>query len=154
MKKEEARERDGLAGEIKQLAEAQKSMTLLIEERQKRQGEVEQALGAERLKVITLGRQAESLKDLIAKLEQRLDGTARGRSGARPADEARASGDLPPDLPPCAIRDGWSRQSRSLRQKVSCLCRPTVLECTSSAPPTVWGALKRGCRSRHGREPR
>ena len=72
VKKEEARERDGLAGEIKQLAEAQKSMTLLIEERQKRQGEVEQALGAERLKVITLGRQAESLKDLIAKLEQRL----------------------------------------------------------------------------------
>jgi septal ring factor EnvC (AmiA/AmiB activator) len=45
-------------------------MSLLIEERRKRQAETEKALEKERQRAIALARQADSLKDLIAKLEQ------------------------------------------------------------------------------------
>ena len=92
LKKDSAVEHDRLAGELAQLGEAQKRMTFLNEERQHRLTEVEQALGAERQKVLALGRQADSLKDLIAKLEQRLDGAARtARAAARPSEATRPS---------------------------------------------------------------
>jgi murein hydrolase activator len=104
VKKEGATERDRLAGDLAELAEAQKGMTSLIEERQKRQSEIEQAIGAERQKVLALARQADNLKDLIAKLEQRLDTAARAsRATTKPADDARPTGDLGPGL--AALRD-------------------------------------------------
>jgi len=62
----------------------------LIGERQKRQGEVEKALAAERQRAADLARQADNLKDLIVKLEQGLDSATRAaRAAARGSDESR-----------------------------------------------------------------
>ena len=44
-------------------------MNLLIDERQKKQSQAEQALEAERQRAAELARQVDNLKDLIAKLE-------------------------------------------------------------------------------------
>src|SRR5262249_48550117 len=58
----------------------------LIEERQKKQTEAEKALETERQRAIALARQADSLKDLIAKLEQDVSLSARAAGAARPQD--------------------------------------------------------------------
>ncbi len=92
VRKDKAIERDQLSGRLADLADAQHSMTSLIEERQKRQAEVELAIGTERQRALTLARQADNLKDLIGKLEQGLDGPSRtGRLAARPNDDTRSA---------------------------------------------------------------
>jgi septal ring factor EnvC (AmiA/AmiB activator) len=65
-----AAERDGLARDLEALSAERQRMSLLIEERQKKQVETEKALEAERQRAIALARQADGLKDLIAKLGQ------------------------------------------------------------------------------------
>src|ERR1051326_6114390 len=65
-----AKERDDLGRDLAVLSEERQRMSLLIEERRKRQAETEKALEKERQRAIALARQADSLKDLIAKLEQ------------------------------------------------------------------------------------
>ena len=52
-------------------------MSALIGERQKQQAEREKALDAERTRAAELAKQADSLKDLIAQLEQGLDPATR-----------------------------------------------------------------------------
>ena len=69
-------EREALAAHAKSLSEERQKMSLLIEERQKKQAETEKALEAERQRAIALARQADSLKDLIAKLEQDVTASA------------------------------------------------------------------------------
>src|SRR5436305_3454870 len=64
-----ATEREDLARDLAALSEERQRMTLLIEERQRKQVEAEKALETERQRAIALARQADSLKDLIAKLE-------------------------------------------------------------------------------------
>ena len=95
-----AAERDGLTRELAALAEQQLRMTLLVEQRQKRQTEAEKELDSERQHAVALSRQADNLKDLIAKLEGSLDGGARA---ARNAEEGRALGDTRADL--SALKD-------------------------------------------------
>jgi septal ring factor EnvC (AmiA/AmiB activator) len=91
---EKATERDQFSGRLSELARAQTSMASLVEERQKRQAEVEQAIGTERQRVLTLSRQADNLKDLIGKLEQGLDSSTRAaRAAARPVDDSRPNGE-------------------------------------------------------------
>ena len=68
-------------------------MTVLIEERQKKQAETEKALEAERQRAAELARQADNLKDLIGKLEQGLDQRDPGRARGAPAAKA-TPGDL------------------------------------------------------------
>ena len=80
VKKETAAERNLLAGQLAELADVQKRMAALVEERQKRQAEIEEAIAGERQRALALSRQVDNLKDLIGKLEQGLDGTGRGRS--------------------------------------------------------------------------
>jgi len=75
-------------------------MSLLVEQRQKRQSDAERELDAERQHAVTLSRQADNLKDLIAKLEVNLDSASRA---ARAATEGRALGDTRADLP--ALKD-------------------------------------------------
>jgi murein hydrolase activator len=87
-----ASERDGLARDLAALSNDKERMALLVERRQKRQGEVEKAMEAERQRAGQLARQADNLKDLIAKLEQGLDGTARAARG-RTAEDGRSTGD-------------------------------------------------------------
>jgi septal ring factor EnvC (AmiA/AmiB activator) len=78
-----AAERDDLTRDLAGLSEERQRMSLLIEERQKKQVETEKALETERQRAIALARQADSLKDLIAKLEQDVALSARA-AGAPP----------------------------------------------------------------------
>ena len=75
---------DRLSGELDLLGREQLRMTLLIDERQKKQAAVEQALGAERQHAAELAHQVDSIKDLIAGLETGLDPATRAtRASAR-----------------------------------------------------------------------
>jgi len=92
VRKDLAIERDRQATEIAELGAAQKRMSALVEERQKRQAEVEHAMDEERQRVLALGRQADNLKDLIAKLEQGVENAKRAaRLAARPPEESKPS---------------------------------------------------------------
>jgi len=97
---EAAAERDGLSRNLLALSMEQNRMTLLLEERQKRQSEAEKQLDSERLHAVDLSKQADNLKDLIAKLERGLDSASRT---ARAAQEGRALGDTRADL--SALKD-------------------------------------------------
>ena len=91
VRKQIAAERDRLKAEIASLGNERARMTALIDERQKQQAAHEKALDAERARASELARQAENLKDLIAKLEQGLS------PATRAACEA-ARGDIRPAL--------------------------------------------------------
>jgi murein hydrolase activator len=81
-------ERERLAHDLDLLGREQLRMNLLIDERQNKQEVTEQALEAERARAADLGRQVDSLKELIAKLESGLDPAARAaHAGARLGEE-------------------------------------------------------------------
>ena len=65
-----AGERDRLGRDLLTLAMERHRLSLMIDERQKRLGDAERALAAERQRATQLARQAEDLNQLIAKLEQ------------------------------------------------------------------------------------
>ena len=65
-----AEERENLARETAQLGEDRTRVTLLSDERQKRQTEAEKALDVERRRAAMLARQADTLTDLVAKLDR------------------------------------------------------------------------------------
>ncbi len=88
-----ADERDGLTRDLRALGEERQRLDLLTDQRQKQQAESEQALEQERQRAAQLARQADSLKDLIAKLEQGPG--LPGRNGRPGADKA---GDGRPDF--------------------------------------------------------
>ena len=83
-------ERDQLAQNLDLLARDQLRMSMLIEERQNKQSQAEQALAAERQQATDLAHEVDGIKDLIAKLEADLDPAARAaRNQARSiADDA------------------------------------------------------------------
>jgi murein hydrolase activator len=96
-------ERDKLARDLFVLADERQRLSLLIEERQKKQGDIEKALAEERQRAAALARQAADVKDLIVKLEQGLDSVARAsREAARSGDGKKAL-DIRPDL--AALKD-------------------------------------------------
>jgi septal ring factor EnvC (AmiA/AmiB activator) len=98
-----ADERSKLARDLFVLADERQRLSLLIEERQKRQVEVEKSLAEERQRAAALARQAADVKDLIAKLEQGLGSVARAsRQALRSGDDKKAL-DLRPDL--AALKD-------------------------------------------------
>jgi len=103
LRRQIAQERDTLARDLLVLADERQRLTLLIEERQKRQGQAESALGGERQRAHQLARQAENLTQLIDQLEQGLDATARAARTAAHGSEARKALDLRPDL--AALKD-------------------------------------------------
>jgi murein hydrolase activator len=70
-------ENEQLSHDLDLLGREQLRMNVLIDERQKRQATTEEALDAERARATELARHADSLKDLIAKLESSLDAAAR-----------------------------------------------------------------------------
>ena len=94
-----ADERAKLTRDLVAMAEDRLRLSLLSEQRQKHQAEVENTLAAERLRAIGLARQADNVKDLVARLEQGLD--APGRA-ARAGDEKKPL-DSRPDL--AALKD-------------------------------------------------
>jgi septal ring factor EnvC (AmiA/AmiB activator) len=85
--------------DLASLAGERARISRLIEERQKKQAETEQAIAAERQQALALARQAESLKDLISRLEQGLDPATRA---ARAAQQKRANDNRPETA---ALRD-------------------------------------------------
>lgn len=90
VRKEIATEREALTRDLAALADDQQRLALLVEGRQKKQAAAETELEAERQRASALARQADTLKDLIAKLEQGLDSASRaGRAAARAALEGR-----------------------------------------------------------------
>jgi murein hydrolase activator len=81
-------ENDHLAHDLDVLAREQLRMNLLIDERQRKQSLTEQALEAERARAADLARQADTLKDLITKLESTLDpATRNAHAEARSIEE-------------------------------------------------------------------
>jgi septal ring factor EnvC (AmiA/AmiB activator) len=90
VKAAKATEHSQLAAELADLAILQKNMASLIDSRQARQSEVEQAIAAERQRAAMLSRQVDNLKDLIGKLEPASDGTKRtARAQARSGEESK-----------------------------------------------------------------
>jgi murein hydrolase activator len=87
VRKDIAEERNRLTRDLTVLGDERQRMTFLVEERQKRQGDVEKAMEAERQQALVLANQADNLKDLIFKLERNLDGTSRSaRANARASE--------------------------------------------------------------------
>jgi septal ring factor EnvC (AmiA/AmiB activator) len=93
-------EREQLSQDLDQLGHEQLRMNILIDERQKKQAVAEQALDSERQRAADLGHQADSLKDLIARLEQGLDSATRA---AREANRSIEQDATRPDL--AALKD-------------------------------------------------
>jgi len=90
-----AAENQKLNADLGVLAREQLRLSLLIDERQKKQTAAEEALDAERQRAVELARQAESLKDLIGKLEASLDSTTRAaRADARAIENDATRPDL------------------------------------------------------------
>jgi murein hydrolase activator len=100
---ESLRERENLSRDFAALADDKVRMTALVAERQKRQSEVELALDGERQRAQALARQASTLADLIAKLEQGLDSAGRAARRADPPAGQSGSRDGRGDL--AALKD-------------------------------------------------
>ncbi len=84
VRKEIVNERDRLAGDLDLLGHEQLRLTLLIDERQKKEAVAQQALDAEQQRAADFAHQVDSIKDLIAKLEGSLDPATRAaRDAAR-----------------------------------------------------------------------
>jgi septal ring factor EnvC (AmiA/AmiB activator) len=87
VRKDIAEERNRLTRDLTVLGDERQRMTFLVEERQKRQGDVEKAMEAERQQALVLANQSDNLKDLIFKLERNLDSTSRSaRANARASE--------------------------------------------------------------------
>ena len=91
VRKKIADERDQLKSEVASLGVERDRMAALIAERQKQEADRAAALDAERARATELAKKADSLKDLIAQLEQGLDPATRAareeaiRNATRPA---------------------------------------------------------------------
>ena len=92
LRKEIATERDNLKTEAASIETDRTRMAALVGERQKQQAEREVSLAAERARAVDLVRQAESLQDLIAKLEAGLDKDARAARQANRPDAGSTQG--------------------------------------------------------------
>ena len=85
LRKKIAAERDNLKTEIASIETDRTRLAALVGERQKQMAEREASLAGERARAVDLVRQADSLQDLIAKLEAGLDKDSRAaRQAARP----------------------------------------------------------------------
>jgi len=91
-----AEERDRLGRDLLVLADDRQRLSLLIDERQKRQADAEKALADERARAAQLARQAADLRELIAKLETNLE------TGTRTTEDRKAA-DNRPDM--AALKD-------------------------------------------------
>lgn len=100
VRREAAAERGKRSADLAALSDERTRMALLVDERQRRLGEVEGELEAARRRAMQLALQADNLKDLIARLEGGLDSAARA---ARNGDEARQQAEARPNL--AALKD-------------------------------------------------
>ena len=82
-------EREALGRDLAALSQERTRMTVLVQERQRKQADTEKALDAERGRAVQLARQADNLKDLIGRLEQEIAASAKAAAAAaaRPGTE-------------------------------------------------------------------
>jgi murein hydrolase activator len=91
LRKEIKEERERLDRDLKMLADEGLRLTMLTEQRQRKQKEIEKTLATEREHAHELGRKANSLQELISGLERNLDGATRtARIAARANEEKKA----------------------------------------------------------------
>ena len=89
LKKSIGEEREGLKLALASLSGERDRLNALVAARQGAQTEAEQALAAERARTATLARDAQSLKELIARMEGEVASAARAADEARRADGER-----------------------------------------------------------------
>jgi septal ring factor EnvC (AmiA/AmiB activator) len=95
-------ERDALGRDLAALSQERMRMSVLVQERQRKQSETEKALEAERGRSVQLARQADNLNTLISRLEQDIATSARAAAAAQ-AGAAKAPTDARQSL--AAFRD-------------------------------------------------
>jgi murein hydrolase activator len=95
VRKEIVAQRDRLTNELDLLGREQLRVSLLIDQRQKKQTNAELALAGERQRATDVARQVDNIKDLIAKLEAGLDSAKRA---TRDADRGIANDATHPEL--------------------------------------------------------
>ncbi|MBV9563879.1 MAG: peptidoglycan DD-metalloendopeptidase family protein, partial [Bradyrhizobium sp.] len=95
LRKDIVDERDRLSASLDLLGRAQLRMSLLIDERQRKEAVAQAALDGERQRAADLARQVDGIKDLIAKLESGLDSASRA---AHAADRAITNDATQPEL--------------------------------------------------------
>lgn len=82
VRKNISEERDRLAAERDRLTTDSTRLAALVEERQKQQSEIERNMAAEARRAANLAKEAGSLQDLIAKMEQDLQSAAKAAAAA------------------------------------------------------------------------
>jgi murein hydrolase activator len=91
VRNEIAGDRDRLSRDLDLLGREQLRMSILIDERQKKQAAAEQALDTERQHAADLARQVDTIKDLITKLEADVDPATRAARAANRGIEQDAT---------------------------------------------------------------
>jgi len=91
IRKETAEQKERLLADRDSLNTDQKRLAALIDERQRRQTDAEKDMEAERRRAVELSRQTDSLRDLIAKMEQDLKTAAKVAAAAKLAETAKAN---------------------------------------------------------------
>lgn len=81
-------EHDVFARDLASLSEERERMSLLELERKRQLAETERAFESERARALALARQADDLKDLIAKFEKQVGPSARGAAAAARSNSA------------------------------------------------------------------
>jgi septal ring factor EnvC (AmiA/AmiB activator) len=100
LRSEIAAQRDGLGRDLAALSQERTRMTVLVEERQRKQAETEKALDIERARSVQLARAADTLKELIGRIEQEIASAARAAAAARGTQATLATLNDPGRLSP------------------------------------------------------
>jgi septal ring factor EnvC (AmiA/AmiB activator) len=82
LRKNISEERDRLGADRDKLNADRTRLAALVQERQKNQADAEKGIEAERQRAVTLSRQADTLQDLIAKMEQDVQAAAKAAATA------------------------------------------------------------------------
>ena len=85
IRKETAEQKERLVADRDSITADQRRLAALIDERQRRQSDVEKDMEAERRRAVELSRQVDNLRDLIAKTEQDLKTAAKAAAAAAAA---------------------------------------------------------------------
>jgi septal ring factor EnvC (AmiA/AmiB activator) len=85
IRKETAEQRDRLLADRDSLNTDQQRLAALTDERQRRQSDAEKDMDAERRRAVELSKQADNLRDLIARMEQDLKTAAKAAAAAAAA---------------------------------------------------------------------
>ncbi|ETR77603.1 membrane protein [Afipia sp. P52-10] len=92
IRKENTEQREKLIADRDALNTDQRRLAALIEERQRKQNAVEKDMEAERVRAAELSKQADNLRDLIAKMEQDLKSAAKAAAAANSHGTPKALG--------------------------------------------------------------